>query len=246
MNLDVVANVLPFLFSIFIIVGLTRFIWIRRKTRGALPLTYAALAQLWWITGYIFELLGDNLALKLFFDDIQWIGTVALPLTFLAFVTEYLDLKVKPWVWRGLISVAITFLAMVFTNRWHEWIYHSARYLDREPFSIITYDYGPGVWFIYIFNYLIVAYCAVVMTEKALTANRLQRRQLGLFLLALVVGMVGGILSIYDVFGTIQRDLSPYYFILTDLIIIWALFRYSALDLIPIARSKSLKVSLIL
>ena len=90
MDLTIAFNLIPYLISLAISLGVTLEAW-QRQTPSARSYAGVAGSQAFWTAGYIFELLAPSIEGKTFWDNIQFIGTVSWSLTFLIFGLRYTD-----------------------------------------------------------------------------------------------------------------------------------------------------------
>ena len=235
---------IPYVISFVISTSLAVYTWRRRYVVGAGPYTVYALAQASWTLGYIFELVSPNLDTKVFWDSIQWIGAMVVPLAFFAFALEYTgrNLSSPRIVWTVLVTITVVVLLLVFTDSIHGLVYSTAEFVPGEPFSALHYDYGLTFWIISIYAYLPSVTGLVLLFGAYLGSQQFYRRQIVTLLIGSLFPFVGISFTVLGITLSFHRDTAPLTFALADLVLAWGLFRYQIFDIMPVARDTVIEV----
>ena len=227
-----------YILSLAVSIGVGAYAWRRRTVAGAGAFALVAWSQAAWILGYILELTRGGLDAKIFWDNIQWIGTVAWPITFLVFTVQYTNRRVAraKYVLSILTFVGLMFLIAVFTDPWHGLIRRNARLVPGELTSVLVYDFTDVVWFMTFVFIGIMLLSLVLLTLSFFRPQRLYRAQVGIIMLGTTIPLIGISLSMAGIMFTPQRDSSPFTFAISNLVIAWGLFHYRLFDIVPVAR----------
>src|SRR5436305_2666182 len=121
--------------------------WRRRPKPGAIPFSLLMLAVAQWSLGYALELASTDLAAKLFWDNVSWLGAVSAPAAWLALALQYTG-RTKWLTRRNVIILALeplVTLLLVWTNGLHGLINNTIRLDTSGPFSSLVFTYGA--WF---------------------------------------------------------------------------------------------------
>jgi PAS domain S-box-containing protein len=209
----------------------------REKSRGvALAMTFMMLVIVWWLTFYMLEIAGTNVAIKEFADRAKFLGIVTGPVAWFLFAMEYNGRT--NWATRqrlvllSIIPVITTIL--IWTNDSHHLMWQSFSVVTNGEFSLM--DTPPAIWFWIhsIYSYLLVLSSTIVLFRQFISSPSVYRRQLFALLVAIGVPTLANIVTL---FGNLPLDLTPFAFVITGLAFTWGLLRYRFLDLAPVARN---------
>src|SRR5512140_37260 len=166
----------PILVSISISVALGWYLVGQRNVVGARSFGAVLLLEMSWTIGLLFELISPNLNEKIFWDDLQWIPTALIMLAFLSFAMEYTGRRFKHprLTWGTLCLLPLSILIPVFTNDLHGLAIIAPRLIPGQPYSLLTYQFGPVLW-----PGIFLSYCAMI-SGIGLLVN-LARRQRGIY-----------------------------------------------------------------
>jgi PAS domain S-box-containing protein len=190
--------------------------------------------------GYIFELTSPDLEAKIFWDNIQWISALIWPLAFLAFALQYTghQLSQLKRILGLLAGPMLIFWLLVFTDPLHGLIRPVAWLAPGEPFPALVYDFTLTVWLIALYGYGLFLSSLFILITRFIRPHRLYRAQVGVIILGAFIPAVGTGLTMLGLTLTFHRDITPFTFALSNLVIGWGLFRYGLFDLAPVARDR--------
>jgi PAS domain S-box-containing protein len=226
------------LISLFISLSVSLFAWRRRNVVGATPYVWITLAQASWTLGNIFELLSPELDAKVFWDNIQFIGFFVIPLAFLGFALEYTGriLPYPKFVWAMLFIVVLIFLLIVFTDNSHQLLRPDARLVPGDPFSTLDYTLTDTFRVMVFFNYGLIMSAVFVLLREFIKPAQFHRSQIGMILIGVLIPLIGSSLTGWELLPHFQRDSAPIAFALSNLILVWGIFHYRILNIVPVAR----------
>lgn len=229
--------ILPLFAAAAISVVLALYAWRRRSSPGVAPFILLTLAVAEWSLGYAFQLASTDLAAKLFWSKVRYLGIVVVPTVWLILVLQHTGLE-KWLARRNLILLAIEPLAtllLTWTNELHH-LYWSSVTLDVSgSLVVLNRTHGVAYWIYAAYTYLLLTIGTFLLIRALIRSPRLYRAQAG----ALLVGALAPLAA--NVLSTLWPDLTPldptpFAFTIAGLTAAWGLFRLQWLDIVPVAR----------
>jgi diguanylate cyclase (GGDEF)-like protein/PAS domain S-box-containing protein len=238
--------ILPLAFTTVLNLGLSLYLWPKRHSPGASQLIAILLAVSGWTGGYILELLGQDLATKQFWAQVQYFGIVTLPLAWIHFSMAFphpIRLAKHPpgWLRLLLMVIPVLTLVMVWSPGLDHWIWRASHLDDNGFFLVVHHTYGPGFWAFTLQTYILFFLGSLRLLMVGLSAHNLVRNQVVLILLAVLAPLVGNAIYLLDLSPLVGLDLSPFGFAISGLALFWAILGQKMMDLIPIARNAVLE-----
>jgi signal transduction histidine kinase len=210
-----------------------------RHVPGAVPLGWLMVAVTLWALCDAVESSAAGMPAKVLASKISHIGIQAVPAFFLLFVLQYT--RREQWLTPRLglalcIMPAIT-VFMVFTNEWHHLIWQSVelKYLPTGPDTY--YVHGPFFWFAAGYNYILIAVSSWLLIRTLRHERDVYRRQSAALLIATAVPWFGNILYLSDLNPLPGLDWTSLAFIVTGVLVAYAIFVLRLFDLVPVARN---------
>jgi PAS domain S-box-containing protein len=208
--------------------------WKRRGVSGALYLSLLFILVAEWSLTSALEIASADLASKLFWAKLSYIGisTVA-PLWFL-FALDYTQnqevIKRPMVIFLFLIPAAIIYLA--FTNEWYGLIWPYIIPIITSQGLMIIYGHGPAAITSSIYSYILMLAGLVLVGQNLFRTSRIYQRQAMMIFLAALIPLLSN--SIY------AGGLSPFFFdptplalTLSGVLVLWSIFGYKLLDVMP-------------
>ncbi len=212
--------------------------WRSRPAPGATPLTFIVAATAFWCATYALELLGGDLATKLLWAKVKYLGVVSFPITWLAFALEYTGRS--EWLGRrtllALSVVPTLTLILLATNASHHLIWTPAVLDSSGPVLVLGGGYGPAYVVHTAYSHVLFLVGTALLIPTILRASRLYRGQSLAMLVGLLAPGVANVTYLAGVSPVPGLDLTPYAFIVSALALAWGLLRFKLLDVVPIAR----------
>lgn len=191
----------------------------------------------WSFTGVI-ESLVPSLSDKMFWSQLSYFGIVSVPVAWFLFAVNFCGCRAilkRRISWIFWLVPAAT-LVIAFTNTWHGWLWSSVVPFSAAAGAPAVYEYG---WWIFVhvtYSYLLVLLGIVIFIKTARQAQGLLRRQARLLVWAGLVPMVGSILYVFKINPWPPYDLGPVTFVITGIMISWAIFHWQLLEAAPAAQ----------
>lgn len=230
--------VLPLVIAAAMSATLALTAWQRRPASGATPSALLMLALAEWQLGYALELGSADLPSELFWAKAQYLGMVMVPVLWLAFVLQYTGRE--KWLTRhNLVLLTIeplVTLLLVWTNEVHGLIYSNIEVYTNGSFSKLDETFGTWAWVDVAYSYMLLMLGTLLLIQALIRSPRLYRRQVGALLIGAFAPWAAEVLSISGLRPFPHLDLTPFAFTLTGLAMVWGLFRFRLLDIVPVAR----------
>jgi PAS domain S-box-containing protein len=235
--------VAPLILAAVVSAPLTVYAWRRRAAPGAAPLALFMLAVAVWSLGTALELAGADVATKVFWAEVQYLGVVTVPAAWLAFALQYTDTRDQAGrsylTRRNLALLAIEplmTLLLVLTNDYHGLMWGPLALQNEGVFLVLDWHYGLWFWFNVAYSYVLLLVGLVRLVQVLWRSPGLYRGQIGVLLLGVLVPWAASVAYVTDSSPFPYLDLTPFAFTLTGLAVMWNLFRFGFLNLVPIAR----------
>jgi len=237
MSYHFTANMIPLWISAPIAGLLAGYTWRHRKTSGAIPLSVLLLLLFQWDLSYIFQLAATDLATKVIWANITFIGVVATPVAWFIFALEYAGQRT--WInARRLILLSIvpfSTIVIIFTNQYHG-LFRATQKLGSEGgFLLLDTTNGPWFWVHAAYTYILIMTGLVMIIRALLRWPSAYRGQMLFILLSTLTPLIANVITIFQLLP-IKIDLTPFAFTVTGVGLAYALFRHQLLDIAPIAR----------
>jgi diguanylate cyclase (GGDEF)-like protein len=234
MQLSYTPFLWPFLVSLAMTSALAAFAW-RQRVPGARTFAAAMAGLSLWTLCYLLELSSAGLEGKVLWLRLKYLGSTTGPLLWFVF-----SLKMtghRHWVRWPLVTAMAGWTAMVWAvvfTPLHVWMWPRIHLLPGYP--EMRTDHGPFFWVYALTLYGLVLFSVALFFLHYRTAPGVFRRQAAL-LVAGGFAPLGGRMT-EDLLG---MDLIPrvdeviFFFLFSGVLFALALFRYGALNLVPIA-----------
>jgi PAS domain S-box-containing protein len=215
--------------------------WQRRRAPGATLFSLLMLAVAQWSLGYALELASADLPIKLFWDNVAWLGAVSAPAVWFAFALHYTG-RARWLTRRTLVMLALEpliTLLLVWTNALHHLINSTINLDTGASFSSLVFTYGPWFWVNIAYSYLLLLLGTLLICSFIQTLIRsasLYRGQVGALLLAVAAPWVGNAFTLLGWNPFPRLDLTPFAFTVTGIAMASSLVRFRLLDIRPVAR----------
>ena len=211
--------------------------WTRRAVPGGKWLTMLMIAAAVWSGGAAIEYASVDIAAKVTWAKLYYIGVVSCPLLFFLLTLEYT--RAQRLLTRRYIALyaAIPILSWVLalTNDWHGLIWTNFTALPQDA---NLWVFGHGAWFwigVIGYSYLLVFVAAALLIHAAIQSSRIYRWQALTLLIGAVIPWAGNILYSVYLSPLYGLELTPLLLVASGALLYWALNRLHLLELVPVA-----------
>lgn len=212
--------------------------WKHRSVHGAYYLIFMMLGLAYWAFANAGEYATVDPAVKIIWAKFSYLGIVSTPVLWFTFALGYRGSMgwFKGSRYLLLWIMPVITLVMVATNELHLLIWNKITQVQGPAGSPLIYEFGTGFWFHTAYSYLMIGVGTVILFVKILRAQDMYRRQVAMFIGGALFPVVANILVISGLNPFPGIDLTPLFFTITGVLFAIAIFRFQALDIIPIAR----------
>jgi serine phosphatase RsbU (regulator of sigma subunit)/PAS domain-containing protein len=213
------------------------YVWTNRHAAAARALTVLTLAAGAWTLGYALEVSAGTAHLAQLWGDLKYVGIVLVPPAMWAFALEYTGrrrrlrrrdvalLLIEPVVVLGALAIPAT----------HGLVRSVSVHL---PDGDVVVASGPLFWVHLVYSYTLMLMATFVLVQGLLRVTDRHRVVAWTLIFAVLLPMVLNALYNLQVPGLDVVDLTPLAFSVTGLVLVWGLFRFRLLELIPVGRKK--------
>jgi signal transduction histidine kinase len=235
-----VTYCVPFFSAAAFIFTVALFAFQRRQVRGGWYLIWVCLAAALWAATEGMLYLGLDVRANLLITYIQYLGIAPLPPMALLFVLTVF--RFDTWVTRKqvtvLLGIAAVIILLVWTNPQHHLMFVNTYEITNGPFPMLGLEHGILWWLIIGYHYALLALMSVLLIREMLTSSGFRSSQAGLILVAVSTVWFVNAVYISGHSPVPNMDIGPLAFVLVAVSMSWGFFRYSLLDITPIAKTE--------
>ncbi len=235
MQLEYTIYALPLIIAA-IISGWVVFYSLRyRGAHGAVALAVLAFAIGEWSFAYAFEIMGADLATKLFWGKAEYFGIIVTPFAWMVFAFNhaYPGRRLNFRAMLGLAAIATITFILILTTEFHGLMWREIHIERGLDFSVLGLSRGP--WF---FVHIAYAYGLLMagtwfMLRSIARTHGIYRGQAAALIVAVVGPWIGNILYLS---GLSVLDPTPFAFTISIVATAWGIFGFQLLAISPVAR----------
>ena len=204
--------------------ALAFYVYRSHSTKGTLLLVLVLLAMSEWALAYALEIAAGDPGERLLWANVKLVGALSLPSLWLA-LALYNTGRTRWPNRRNLPLLAIPPVLMLGLA----WT--------------VALENGSGLWF-----WVVVAWCyglvllgAALLISSFFGSQRLYRRQSAVLLLAALAPWAANASNLAQPASAAHLDPTPFTFPLTVLVLVWGIWRYRLLDIVPVDRGHAIE-----
>lgn len=238
MSWQIIPYFFPLLASTAISLAIALYAWLHRKNSDAVALAFLMFTIAIWSAAYALELSSDELQLKLFFTNIEYIGITLLPVAWLALALDFSGNE--SWLsYKRLcllvIMPAITMI-LVWTKDYHNLIYKNTWIDFSQGYPVLEMARGQWYWVNVAYSYALVFIATLLVIEAYIHSTKLYRKQASVLLLGALIPWIANLAYMIGWNPFPHLDTTPLAFLFTGLAGAVGLFYFRLLDIMPVAR----------
>ncbi|MFW5727792.1 MAG: histidine kinase N-terminal 7TM domain-containing protein [Spirochaetia bacterium] len=212
-----------------------------RRVPGALQLALLLAAVAEFALTYLGELYLDGLQAKVLLAKFQYIGIVAIPLAWLAFICRYARLKpslcTSARLWAALSLIPVITVLLAWTNEQHGAIWQTTYLTLIGSYSALTLEYGFWFWIHSAYSYILLLTGTIVLLRSVRRQPRRFHRQVALTVTAVCIPwFFNGLYLAGYRFGP-NLDPTPFAFLLSGIIFALNMGLFDFYRTIPLAKN---------
>jgi len=188
-----------------------------------------------WSFGYAIEIYSTDLSTSLLLAKIEYIGIMSLPVGWLAFALRYGGMEKK--VTRrniALLSIVPAIeLAICWTN--YDRLFYRGVEMGAGVLPMMRPSYGPAFWVNIVYSYSLIFAGVYLFLRKALDLGRNYARQGAILASGVMIPIIGNIIYLSGLSPLPSGyDITPLLFVFTGVVLLWLIFGFRFLDIMPI------------
>jgi diguanylate cyclase (GGDEF)-like protein len=199
-----------------------------------------------WSVGYAGEIVWPDLAGKLWWARVQYLGIESTVIGWVVFCIHVAGFRPLARIHLAALSVepAATILLSLASNRF-PWLWRAVS-LHEGAMTPLAITYGPYFWFHTGYSYLLLAVGAAVLVQASFRARLAHRTHIAAILGSVLVPSLGNLAYISRLGAAARFDLTPLSFLASGLFLAWGLFRLrilsTSIGLAPAARDVAVEL----
>ncbi len=214
-------------------------LWPIRRSPGAAYLLWAIFCVLVWTTASIFEITSENLALKLLWTKVQYLGIAFLALAIFSFALVYSGRG--KWLTRNrfllLLILPLGTFFIAVSNGWHHLLWSTIGMPPGTLIGPLVVGKGPWYYVNIVYSYILLIISTAYFIHFAYKNRNLYRQQALIMLIGMLIPWVGNILYILRSGPIPGFDWTPLTFTLAIIAFAIGFSRFNLLDLLPVTQA---------
>ncbi|HET9223782.1 MAG TPA: histidine kinase N-terminal 7TM domain-containing protein, partial [Roseiflexaceae bacterium] len=196
------------------------------------------LAVMIWSLSYAPDVSSSELAIKIFWSKVEYLGIVVVPVAWLAFALQYTGRErwLRPRTLALLALPSLLILPLVWTNELHHQIWRSIALVPGRGYVGWKAEYGTAFWAFTAYSYLLMLVGTALLLWSTYRAPSLYRGQVAGILIGSLVPWFSNLFYNIDLNPLPGIELTPLAFSISGVALAWAVFRWRLLDVGPVAR----------
>jgi diguanylate cyclase (GGDEF)-like protein len=240
-NLQVSYYVLSLFFGAFVAGAVA--ILARRRTVTSIgrSLTVLMASVFVWSLAAAFEAAVPAVAAKILLSKVEYIGIASTPVFLFLFAFKFSrpGSRLKKGRTIALWIIPSLTLLLAATNEGHRLIWSGVSPVDGSRYPLLLYHHGPFFWVHVGYSYLLLFATTVFLLLAYFRFKGIHRRQALTVLLAFPWAWLGNVLYLSGLAGGKSGlDFTPLGFAVAGFFLLWAVFGFQLVDIVPVAREK--------
>lgn len=223
------------------------YIWLYRWRREGLPEAKAAavllVASAEWMLTYALELASVDMGTMIFWNKLQYVGTVTVPVAWFAFALQYTgrneQVTRRLLMLLGLLPMAT--LLLVFTNEFHHLIWKRLYLTYDGELLVLVNPHAVWYWVFTAYSFALVGAASLLFIQMLVRSWHLYRWQGIALLAATFMPALGILLYSLDRNPLGDLNLSPLSVTASSLIVAWTVSRLRMGDIVSVSRGTILE-----
>jgi signal transduction histidine kinase len=214
-------------------------IWALRSTPGAYGLMISVASVAEWSLTYIMEITQTNMADKIFWAKMEYIGISFVVVGIFIFAMYYSGRGASLTFLRSilLLTPAILGFILALTNESHHLIWTDIRFTNGLPFGPLDTTHGVGFFVLTAFLYALILLTTISFFQIAIRGQGLYNYQARVMLAGMFFPWAANIIYISGLSPFPTIDLTPLALTFANVAISISFLRYRFMDIQPIAHS---------
>ncbi len=214
-------------------------IWGFRSVPGSYGLLLAMLSGIVWSLTYILEISATEIATKLIWAKLEYLGIAFLApgvFLFAMYYSGHGKWLTPGKVWSLLTISAVGFIAAL-TNELHKIIWVKIQLANGSTFEPLILTHGMGFYFFVAYQYALILISTYIFFQITIHGQNIYRNQSRIMLAGMLFPWLANIIYVTNLNPFPQIDLTPLALTLANIALSISFLRYHMMDIQPIAHS---------
>jgi len=229
---------LPLYLTVVLAFSYLLYALINRPSPIALPFAALMLSIIIWSSAYALELSSSSFAYQLFWARFGFFGIASLPVAYLWFAIEIASPKrksLKPFLPLFFLEALLASI-LVWTSGTQNLFFKSVEQVFISPLYLLHFSYGPVFWLQTCFIYVLLAAGSYILFREFWNLSSSYRNRFLIIILSLILPIVANLLTIFQLSPIPYLDLTPFTFLIIELIILWSIIHFHFLEIMTFAQ----------
>ncbi|MBN2003025.1 MAG: GAF domain-containing protein [Anaerolineae bacterium] len=230
---------IPVILSALLVGSIAVLIAARRMSRETLPLLVLLMAVTWWNAAYAMRMGYSDVAAKIFWARVRYVGMMITPTAWFVFVLQYIghDRWLTRWRMALLAIEPVCIIFLVWTN----FVFHQLVWTDIKMVPVtetfVGWDAAHGIGYkIHTgYSYILILISVYLLLRTFAHAQGLYRGQILTILGGAFVALFVNGLSVFKLTPWDYLDLTSVGFSLACVVFAWGFFQFRLIDIAPVA-----------
>lgn len=231
------AFTIPYLLTGVVCLAVAILLWPRRSAPGIKAVMALMGATALWALAYVGELGSLQLADKLAWNKVLWVGAAPAPLLWFTFAADYagLALRQRRSYWLLWIFPLLT-IALCWTNASHGLVWHGELLRPVSGFSVIAKNHGAWYWAHLAYAYGLLLLGSLILVTQAQHEVRRGKRQTVFLLASAGLPWLFHLSYLLGQGVGLSLNPTPIGLMLSGVVLVWDVHRFEPFELLPAAR----------
>jgi len=229
-----------FILSSLIIASLIIISWPYRRSDTGQGFLFLMGCAFLWTVAFTLETATPSLQGKLFFVTIEFLGIAFLPAAWLCLILAFTGKSCPPDLKILILFLPILTSLVIWTNPLHHWFIGQPKIIiEGMPFPVLFLDYQ--FWFYAIHaptGYLYLLISLIILMQYIMRAAPIYKVQARILLIAILLPSITDVLYVLGFSPVKYYNYTTAVFSLSGILLLWTLFQFRFLDLLPLARDR--------
>jgi PAS domain S-box-containing protein len=180
----------------------------------------------------------NELQAKELFARLQYIGIANLAPLWLVFILRYTQqaAQLKPSTYLLLWILPVVTIGIALTNHLHGWLWADAQLITGRYGQGLTFVYGAWYYLFAVYTNLVNLLGVIVLFWAFIRFPHVYSQQAWAFFLGISLPWASAILNFRGPPELLGFDITPIAYLLSGMVVSWAVFRLHLFDMMPVAR----------
>jgi diguanylate cyclase (GGDEF)-like protein/PAS domain S-box-containing protein len=193
-----------------------------------------------WVLPFTLETATFDLQWKIFFAYVEFLGIAFLPAAWIFLIVDFTGHPYAKTFKSFFLILPILTTLVLWTNPLHHWFMGQPAIITQGvPFPVLFMDYN--FWFYFVHaptGYLYILISLGMVIQYLIHAAPIYKIQARILIVAILLPSVTDVLYVLGISPVKNYNYTTAVFSISGILLLWTLFRFRFLDLLPLARGR--------